>query len=196
MLPDSFMMFFKKIEHSRLQKYFILAIMLLKLFHGEMHNFLSETDGFRMPNLNRSNNQNNMLLNAKFLHSEINLDLDTDYFAIILDTVSSYITTCFKKVFIEWTQKPLKRVTISRTTSMLTASGFFSVSCKIKDDDAIIIHLQIDCVLHLENVLSRLVSTEKLIRQSNNFSDNCCATNDVSALGFYSFKKSQFSATQ
>ena len=89
---------------------------------------------------------------------------DTDSFPIVIDSSTSLSATPFKTDYIAGTYKILDRVVISGIASGLEAKGIASVICKIKDDNGIPIDLQIDKVLHLENLLTRIPSPQQLLK--------------------------------
>ena len=85
---------------------------------------------------------------------------DTDSFPIVIDSGASSSATPFKTDYIAGTYKILDGVVISGIASGLEAKGIGSVIYKIKDDNGIPIDLQIDKVLHLENLPTRILSPQ------------------------------------
>ena len=64
----------------------------------------------------------------------------------------------FKSNFVKYTYKSLSSIIILEIVSRLKASGIGSVAYKINDDNKEYFDLQIDWVLHLENLLTHLMS--------------------------------------
>ena len=85
---------------------------------------------------------------------------NTDSFPIVISSGASLSATSFKKDYITWTYKVLEGVVISGIASGLEAKGIDLVIYKIKDDDGTRIDLQINKVLHLENLLTRILSPQ------------------------------------
>ena len=114
---------------------------------------------------------------------------DTNSFPIVIDSGASSSAAPFKTDYIARTYKVLDRVVISGIASGLEAKGIGSVIYKIKDDDGIPIDLQIDKVLHLENLPTRILSPQQLLKQHHSIGDNYFINSQHSTLKLGGYTK-------
>ena len=181
--------FFANVKCTKMSRITMMMLFLSSVLNSSQSKFLKETDEFYYPIYSRSNEFNTILLNATSLHSTINTSFDTDYFPIDVDSGASSTPTPHKSDFITDSYEPLQGVAIPGIASGLNTSGVGSVLCKIKYEDGHLIDLQIDRVLHLEKLPSRLISPQQVIRQSNNLSDGFHVERNKSKLIFHGYSK-------
>ena len=115
-------------------------------------------DEFHLPFATRSIEQNNLLLKAMQFTPTVTTSFNIDSFQLIIDSGASSTATPCKADFIKGSYQKLTSITISGIASGLKASGVGSVIYKIKDDDDNLLDFQIDKVLHLENLITCLIS--------------------------------------
>jgi len=135
--------------------------------------FLQESDEGKFPSQFRSPDLNGLILSAiKNSNSASHIAFDTDSFSAISDCGASSSATPFLEDYVPGTYKPLKGITISGITSGLSASGIGTVIYKIKDDNGELFDLQIDKVLHLKQLPTRLVSPQQILQQHKSFKND------------------------
>ena len=136
----------------------LLRLFLTAVFSSDFYQFLTISDKFHQLFFQRISFANTCMLNAIKNVNFNRVIFDTDSFLIVIDSSASSFATSFKTDYIARTCKELEGVVISGIASGLEAKGIGSVLYKIKDNDGIPIHLQVDKVLHLENLPTRIIS--------------------------------------
>ena len=164
-------------------------IFLSKLLHGDLIQFLHETDEFMQPIDFRSAEYNNVLLNATCSALDVNMPFGTDSFPIIIDSGASSVATPCKDYFITASHKPLKSATTSGIACGILTVGVGSVVYKIKYDKRNIVDLQINRVLYLEQLPSLLLSPQQIIRKYHNSYHGFHTYRDASKLVFHGCTK-------
>ena len=141
------------------KSYFTLLYLFLAYsMRNKLYRFLSESDEFIQLTVFRSHQKNVFLLKALGSNFSNTTAFDTDSFALVLDSGASSSAALYKSNFIDGTYKPLSSIIISGIASGLEVAGIGSTLYKIKDDDNNLIDLQIDRILHLKKLPSRLLS--------------------------------------
>lgn len=115
------------------------------------------------------------------------IHLDSDSFRLLCDTGASSSATNSKDDFLPGTFTPTKGVVIKGITSVLEAKGYGTVAWNITDNDGNLIEIQLEKVLLLEELPTRILSPQQLAAQLGGSTDGffAGAHNGVLSYGGY-----------
>ena len=131
----------------------LLFAYLSSRFNDETITFLRKSDECMFSTQFRTPELNHMLMSAIDNIDASTIPFDADSFSATIDLGTSSTATPFKACYVPVTCKELKCATMSGISSGLKACGIVSACYKIKDDNNIPCDLQIDRVLHLQDLL-------------------------------------------
>ena len=138
----------------------------------ENTNLLSHTDECDEPLVRRTPLQNKILLQTldafqaprkRTSHTHF----DSDAYDICVDTGALSTCTPSKDDYIDGSYVPLTGATINGIASRLNVVGYGTICWVITDDNGDPIHVEIDRVLHIPDVPTRLLSPQQLVKQTN-----------------------------
>ena len=99
------------------------------------------------------------------------IHLDSDSFRLLCDTGASSSAINSKDDFLPGTFTPTKGVVIKGISSGLEAKGYGTVAWNITDDDGNLIEIQLEKVLLLEELPTRILSPQQLATQLGGSTD-------------------------
>lgn len=153
--------------------FMLLLLYLSSCLSDKAFRFLQESDEGKFPSQFRSPDLNGLILSAiENSNSASHIAFNTDSFSAISDCGASSSATPFLEDYVPGTYKPLKGITISGIALGLSASGIGTIIYKIKDDNGELFDLQIDKVLHLKQLPTRLVSPQQILQQHKSFKND------------------------
>ncbi len=157
-------------------------------------NLILYTDEQNAPLIGQTPLQNKIFLQALYAFQAPQKRLthtcfDSDAFDICVDTGASSTCTPSKDDFIPDTYVPITGATINGIASGLEVSGYGTIRWVITDDDGDPIDIEIDRVLHIPKVPTRLLSPQQFVKQTNGPKDGFHVGAEKSVLTFRGFRK-------
>ena len=134
-------------------------------------NVLEHTDEDTVPLVSRTPLQNKIILNALMAYQaprrwHKNIHFDSDSFDICVDTGASSTYTSSRNDFFPGSYVNLEGETVNSIASGLTVAGYGTIQWVFHDDNHHSINVEIDKVLHIPDVPTRLLSPQQLARQT------------------------------
>ena len=157
-------------------------------------NVLEHTDEDTVPLVSRTPLQNKIILDALMAYQaprrrHKNVHFDSDSFDICVDTGASSTCTSSRDDFVPGSYVNLEGATINGIASGLTVAGYGTVRWVFHDDNHQPIDVEIDKVLHIPDVPTRLLSPQQLAKQTGGLHDGFHVGASHATLTFGGFKR-------
>ena len=157
-------------------------------------NVLEHTDEGTVPLVSRTPLQNKIILDALMAYQaprrpHKNVHFDSDSFDICVDTGASSTCTSSRDDFVPGSYVTVEGATINGIASGLTVAGYGTVRWVFHDDNYQPIDVEIDKVLHIPDVPTRLLSPQQLAKQTGGLHDGFHVGASHATLTFGGFKR-------
>lgn len=143
---------------------------LTSLLFPRTPSFINDTDELEIPTHARPSSINSILLerlhalSAATVHRSC-VTFDSDAVTICVDTGASSTATMSKSDFVPGTYKPVTGITINGIASGLAMEGYDTIRWLIDNDNGKVIEVELDRVLHILKLPTRLLSPQQMARQ-------------------------------
>ena len=160
----------------------------------QAHNLIKLTDKKDAPLIPRTPLQNKILLHTLEAMQaprkrQKNVHFDSDSFDICVDTGTSSTCTPSKEDVISDSYTPLTGATINGIVSGLPVAGYGTIRWVFHDDLNDPIDVEIEKVLHIPGVPTRLLSPQQFATQTGGLNDGFHVGADFATLTFGGFKR-------